>query len=284
MALARSAPTSAASVSLRELEIWGLVVVGAAYWSNVVRTARAADMGGAGFVLEAVLQNGAFCVAAWALIAVRTRQAPPGRQARAGEVAIMIGVCLICGVAARQAAIVALAALAVQFLRDGGSGRMTAALLLALALDMAWSSACTMPLHTVAADLDAQAVRALLRAVGVAAEARDNVVANADGSGVEILVRCASSYPLAAVWLAYLAVSVHQGRLPQWSDAPWVVASLAASVALTESRLTWMAARETDFVWLHEGGGATLYGLVATGSAVLFPLLAAHASRAERPA
>ncbi len=271
--------TSAAPLAFAhaELHVWTLLVAGIAYWGNVVRTARHTDVAGFAYILEGVLQNGAFCAAAWVMVAVLARRVAAPAPASRRQIAAAIAICLLCAVPSRQATVLALVALGVQVARSGAgrSGRPVAALLVALAADLAWTSVYVMPLHTAAAALDARAVRALLALAGNDVAVHGNLIDNpASNFGLEILVRCASTYPLAGVWLAFVVTALYRGRLPGWRDLPWVAASAAASIVLTELRLSWMTLGDADFEWLHEGDGVTVYTLAAMGLAVLFPLLA----------
>ena len=266
-------------ISVAELRIWVLLAAGFAYWGNVVRTARHDGGAGLGYVLEGVLQNGAFAAAAWALIVTWAGGAGPARRASAGQLAAAAALCLLGAVPSRQAAILVLIVLGVQLARAGGTpaGRKVAALLFALAFDAAWTSPYLLPLHAAVATVDARAVQGLLHAAGVGVSRYGNLISGATpGFGIEILARCAASYPFGGVCLAFVVTVLYQGRFPRRRDLPWLAASLAASVALTELRLSWMALGEADFLWLHEGGGVTLYTLVAVAFAVLFPLLAAR--------
>ncbi len=273
----------AGGVGLAELRLWVLLAAGIAYWGNVVRTAPAA---GPGAVLEGVLQNGAFAAAAWVLIAAWAAGTGPARRASAGQIAAAVGVCLLGAVPSRQAAILMLAVLGAQLARPAGTrtGRQVAALLFALAFDSAWTSPYLLPLHAAVATLDTRAVLALLHAAGIGASGYDNLIGGVSpGFGIEVLARCASSYPFGGVCLAFVVTMLYQGRFPRRHDLPWLAASLAASVVLTELRLSWMALGEADYLWLHEGGGVTLYTLVAVALAVLFPLLAARRGAGAPP-
>ena len=273
-------------ISVAELRVWTLLVAGLAYWGNVVRTARQAGPIGLDSVAEAVIRNGAFCAAAWVLIAAQAGGAGAAEPAGGRRIAAAVAVCLLGVAPSRQTAILLLFLLGVQLAWPAGTrpARKIAALLFAVGFDMAWTSPYALPLHAAVANLDAQVVPALLRGVGLAAGARGNLVDNASsGFGIEVLARCASSYPLGGICLAFVVTSVHLRRFPRWRDAPWLAASLIASAVLTEIRLAWMTMGKADYLWLHEGGGVTLYTFAAVGFAVLFPLLAVRSAPGARP-
>lgn len=268
-------------ISVFELQIWALLVVGSAYWGNVIRTGRGTEAMGPSLILENVLQNGAFCVAAWGLIAALVQATSSEERASGRQIAATIGLCLLSAVPARQATILALIALAAQFGTQSSArpGRSVAVLLLALAIDMAWTSIYALPLHTNVSVLDARAVQAVAALAGFTVAAHGNVATNVDtGFGIEILARCTSSHPLAGVLLAFAVTLLYRREFPRSHDFTWMAMSFIASIVLSEMRLTWMVLREEDFDWLHEGSGVTVFALVGVGLAVLFPLLARRKS------
>ena len=279
---AAAAPLSVAEVSVAEVRAWTLLIAGLAYWCNVVRTARESAPLGLDRVVESVIQNGAFCAAAWLLIAawvVEVGAAGTGITERASgrQIATALAACLPAVVPSRQTTILLLLILGAQLAWPAGTraGRKIATLLFALAFDIAWTSPYALPLHAAVANLDAHAVRALLHVVGITVTEHGTLLDNpGNGFGIEILARCASSYPFSGVCLAFVICLLYLGRFPRWRDVPWLAGSLAVSVVLSEIRLSWMAVREVDYLWLHEGDGVTLYTLIAVGFAMLFPLLA----------
>jgi len=270
---------AAAPSSLGSAEVcgWTLLVVGLAYWGNVLRTAGPTDATGLAFAVNAVVQHGAFCLAAWVMIVVMGLGAPPAGSATRAQIGIAVAVCVLSAAPTRQAVMLALIGGGLCLVRPSGTrtARAIRALLLGLAAEMAWTSTYLMPLHDAVATLDARAVQWLLRLCGIGVVAQGNIVAHVDTDfSIEILSFCASSYPLASVGLAFVVTTAYQGRLPSWRDLPWAIGSAVASIALSEVRLAWMAVREADYRWLHDGGGVTVYGLAAVGLATVLPLLA----------
>ncbi len=282
---AAPAPIAPGPITLAELHGWTLLVAGLAYWGNVVRGSREGGAGGPALLLESVLENGAFSAAAWALVAAWAHGAASTGRATGRQIVASVAICLLCAVPIRQAMILALIVLGLWLARPAGtrSGRPVAALLLALAIDMAWSSAYLLPLHAAIATLDARAVEGMLGLGGIEAGVHANLIDNrTSGFSLEILANCASSFPLGGVGLAFVVTALYQGRLPRRGDLRWIAASLGASIVLTEIRLSWMASREASYVWLHDGDGVTLYTLSALGLAVLFPLLATRNAAVAR--
>lgn len=283
--IARHESASRRPLGLAELRGWRLLVVGVAYWGNVVRTTRAPDATGLAAVAESVLAHGAFCAAAWVMVAL-VRESRPAGVASGRQFIASVAICLLCAVPTRQATIAALVACGLQEIWPGGidSRRAVAALLFWLAIELAWTSTYLLPMHAVVANLDAVIVRSMLGLAGIGAVAHSNVIENVgSGFGIEVLAPCASSFPLASIALAFVVTTLYQGRRPCLRDLPWLAASLLASAVLTELRLACLASRELDFVWLHDGGGATVYTLAAVSLAVMFPLFATRAlPRARR--
>ncbi len=265
-------------LSRLELHRWTLLVLGIAYWANVVRTAPpVADATGIVFAFDAVLGHGAFCVVAWAMLAALVWRQPATAPAARREVLLALAIALLGILPARQATVAALIALALLFTvgRDARAMRQAGVILAGLAVEMIWTSTYAMPLHATVARFDAVIVRALLGVIGIAASAHGASVGSASGSfDIEILGPCAASFPLAGVGLAFVVVTIHQGRLPRRGDLPWLAAALLASIVLTELRLGWMATGQVNYLWLHDGAGASLYAVVAAILAGAFPLLA----------
>ena len=268
----------APSFSRAELHRWLLLVIAIAYWANAASAPELAQAGGLALVLDSVLARGAFCLAAWLMIGrAMTRTGTDPRPAAAWQIAAAVALCLLVAIPARQTAVIALLIAGLMLFRAGkdSATRGVAILLLWLAAEMAWTSSYALPLHVAVAGLDARIVGAILRGLGIAAAAHDNIVDNLGGGfGLEILAPCASSFPLVGVGLAFTVTALFQGEMLSRRHLPWLGAAMLASIALTECRLTWMATDEATYHWLHDGSGGTLYTLAAVLLAGLFPLLA----------
>lgn len=266
-------------MSILELRAWNLLVVATAYWSNVARGGHYDGGSPVSSVAESLLQNGAFAVGAWLLIALWSRTASGSEPATTREITLALAICALSVLPSRMATVLALGALGVQFARSARTAhaRNVAAVLFGLAVSAAWTCSFMMPLHTTVARLDAEVVRVLLRLVGTTVDVQGGLVHRPDtGFGIEVLAGCASSYPLANVSLAFIITTLYLANLSLRRDWAWFAASLAVSIVLSEARLAWMAADEADYFWLHAGSGATFYGLLAVGAALLFPVLAAR--------
>lgn len=277
LAARRTGRAAAKAVTSSELGTWTLLIVAIAYWGNVLRMGGPDDATGLAFAFDAIIKHGAFCAAAWAMIAAAGHSALPSGHATRTQIALALVICLLSAIPTRQTTMIALVATACLLVRPAKThaARASCALLLGLAAEMAWTSTYLMPLHDAVATLDAFAVQFLLRLAGIGVVAHGNIVEHANAAfSIEILSFCASSYPLANVGLAFMVTTIYQGRLPLRRDLSWAAASLVASVALTECRLAWMATGDADYRWLHDGGGVTLYALAAVALAAVFPLLA----------
>jgi hypothetical protein len=256
---------------------WALLLTGISYWANVIRTAPHEDTEGLSAVPRGVIQNGAFGMAAWMLIAVWAARMGSSERIPPGRVVLTVVIGLIGLVPSRQATIVMLAILGLEQWHSArtDAGQKIAALLIVLAIDMIWVSPYIEPIHAIFAILDASLVRGLLFITGTLAAAHLNIVDNATtGVSIEILARCSSSYQFGGVCLAFVVTELFFGKFPGRNDVPWLLRSLLASIALTELRLAWMTAGEQTFTWLHDGDGVTLYTFAAAILAMLFPILA----------
>jgi hypothetical protein len=254
-----------------------LALAGVSFWGSTVRSALHDAPVSLIAVAETVFASGAFNFVAWAMVAAWAGGVAPAGTATRRQIAAAAAIGLICLLPTGQATIVALLALGVMLAIPAGTrtGRRVAALLICLAAEMAWSSTYALPLHGAVAALDSQAVGAVLGLLGQTVAVHGNVLENASARfGIEVVAFCSSSFPLVRVVLAFLVTLLYCGRPPRAADLPWLAASWVASIALTELRLCLMAWSEPNYVWLHDGGGVTVYALAAVALAVLFPLLA----------
>jgi hypothetical protein len=273
------------TLTLSELRGWTLLIAGASYWGGVVRTFRHEGAISLVSIAQSVLSDGAFNVAGWAMIGAWAYGIAPRGFASRRQIAGALAICLLFGLPTRQATIAGLLVLGLTLAVTSVTrhGRLVATLLIALAIEMIWTSTYLLPLHTAVATFDAQVCSAILGLTGEVVQAHGNMLENARaGINVEILAFCASSFPLGGVAMAFLVVMFYWGRFPRFADLSWIAAALLCSVALTELRLSLMALGEANYVWLHDGDGGTLYTLCATALAVLFPTLAMRRSRPAR--
>src|SRR6185437_9239836 len=128
-------------ISRLELHRWTLLVLAIAYWANILRAAPpVGEATGVAFAIDAVLAHGAFCAAAWmviaALVARQAADVPVSRR----EILAAVTIALLGILPARQATVVALLALGSQFAiaPNGRASRPIAAILGCLALEMIW--------------------------------------------------------------------------------------------------------------------------------------------------
>ena len=260
-----------------KLYTWALLFIGVSYWGNVLRTFPHGADGHFVWILNGVLGNGAFNIAAWVIIAVRIRGIAPTGMASRKQIALIMAIALMCIVPRTQATVGPLLVLGIVLARTSGTryGQDVAILLLGIAAELIWGSFYMLPLHASVAKLDAQAVAALLSLARQSVLAHGNVVANVSAQhSIEVLGFCASTFPLAQLGLAYLVTNVYCGRRPGRGDLPWFAAALLASIALTELRLSLLALSGTSYNWWHDGEGAAVYILAVTAVSVLFPFLA----------
>jgi hypothetical protein len=271
----------------RELWLWCAVFAAIGFWGNAVIDSGNPDPLSAAGIWETFVESGAFTVAAWVMILARAPKAVAERAASARVVLGAIGIGVLCVVPFRPAIALAVGLLAVGLLRRAAatrSGRQ-AGWLLACLTGVAVSGFLG-TLHVLVAQVDAHVVAVIWRLLGGDAFALGNTVTNG-GFELDVYKACASSAPLPQVVLAFVVVAIYRRGDWRRSDLPWLLASLLASVVLTEIRLTTMAGGEVEYTWLHEGSGVTVYALTAMALAVLFPWCATRrtvGAAAEQPA
>jgi hypothetical protein len=265
-----------------ELWVWCLVVVAVAYWAKVVGGTSAADPLAPAAIADSIFGAGAFNIVAWSMILKRAGQLEFESAASPSLILAALGLGLLCTVPVGPALVLALVGLGGGLLvRPNATrfGRQSGLLLLMLAVGSA--SPDLRPLHVFVANLDARIVAWAMHVAGANVMLRGNLIFNGTFA-LEVLSGCASSAPLAQVILAFVVIALYRRGACRQADAPWLLASLLASVLLTEIRLSLMAASETNYFWWHDGFGSSLYELVALAAAVVFPLIATRGARSAR--
>lgn len=272
-------------ITLAEVQIWGVLAIGFAYWGNVIRTGWDPDALVLLGISQSILGNGAFAVGAWIAIVMLTLRTTLGSPAPMRVSLATIAACLPVILPSEQTVMLGMLALGTLRFRshDSVASRTIALLLFALAGNLFWTSSYLLPLHAWVGMFDARVVTLLLQLGGISADSYANLVINqTDNSGLEVLAQCASSFPLSGICLGFIVTVVCLGQPLRRHDLGWLMASLLVSVALTEVRLLWMALSQEDYLWLHDGSGQDLYSLAAVLLATVFPLLAARAGGGSR--
>ncbi|MDE8349811.1 MAG: hypothetical protein POG74_10060 [Acidocella sp.] len=256
----------------------GLAVIFAGYGAALLVFAHHARPSMSGTLLDGIFRFGAFNIAAWLMIFARARaiiSPQPGA-------AWFIVAAMIAALAAVLAVPSILGAGLAMALLGGGvllqpkcsqPGREAGWLLLALA-------GCAGTLYLDGFSLpvviwDAQAAAWLSNFAGFHASAQ-GPFAGVGAFRIIILTGCSSVAPLASVLLAYLVILLYLHVTPGRADIPWLLASLATSVTLTEIRLSLMLPSYAAWDWWHNGPGVTVYELTALAAAASFPLIASR--------
>lgn len=265
-------------ISSKELKSWSVIVIGIAFWANIV-IATNGDSGDAiAAMLNRILENGAFDVFAWIMIAVGCIQLHDDRPAsgRAILAALLAAaLVLVPGRLATAAALTLVAGIVFAGAPAAASARPTRLVLAALAAEALWMSWPLAGLHVLVGTVDAGIVTHLLRALGQAAYQHGNVVENVSGSfSIAVWPYCSSSLPLASVCLAFVVITFYRGHALRRAHLPWLAASLLASVALTELRLVLMAWDAGAYAWWHSGPGVSVYAVAALAVTAVAPMLA----------
>ena len=261
-----------------ETRAWGVCMVAAGYWANLLRNPGAGDATTLASVAERILANGAFDVFAWALILTRIFASAGRAPASRRQILVTVLVGCIAAVPLRLAAAAAAAALGASMLTDAAGPRckrQPGLVLLALAGQSLWISPLLWRLHVWAAQIDARLTTRLLGLIGQTAEYSSNMVDNIDaGASIIIYPYCTSTFPLASVVLAFVALLMYQRADLRAAHLPWLGLSLIASMLLTLIRLVLLASGDDSYLWWHDGPGVSLYALASLGLAALFPVAA----------
>jgi hypothetical protein len=264
-------------LAVGETTLWASVIVGVAYWANVVRSASGDQPLSLEVAINAVIGNGAFDVFAWAMMLARGIFYWDRRRAAPRQVILALLAGVIVLVPIRLAPALALVLVGATMLTDPLAPRALRSMrlvLFALAFETVWMSSLQV-LHTLAAELDAQAAAMLLHLFGQLAVAHGNVVENMSAQfSIVVWEYCTSTFPLADVVLSFTVIVIYRGKMLQWSHFPWLLLSFAASVILTELRLTLLAWDAANYTWWHSGPGLTVYVFIALALAVAPPLWA----------
>jgi hypothetical protein len=270
------------SISARELGVWSLATLAIGYFARDMRAGS--DVSGPELqaLLDGIVSDSAFVVFAWIFIFARAARTLSAEAASAQQIcgALLAGAISVAPFRLANAS--ALVILGLNFLLTPGSrrpGRDIAWCLFALALQSIWLSSLVAPMHVLVGHLDARICGLLLDLLNMAAHAQGGVVENATtGFSLVILPPCASSFPLAAVMLAFTVTTLYMGQQPQLRQLPFLAASLLASIVLTEWRLAFLGIDQASYEFWHTGPGTTVYAMAALGLAVLLPIIAARRS------
>jgi hypothetical protein len=261
-----------------ELRIWGLAIVGVAYWADIIRGSSEHGASVVGSAVDGIIANGVFNACAWGVILTRSWAASDRAPARARDIiaTIVAALCVIAPV--RLALTLGLALFGSAVYSDSRlphATRQMRLVFLALAVETLSTTALVAPLHVAVGAFDASATSFLLNLLGQTATHHGDFIENlSSGTGIVVWPLCASTFPLPGVCLAFLLTLLYFNQRLRKSQLIWLVTSCLASVLLTETRLTLMALSEDDFHWWHDGPGTTIYVLAALSLAILFPLLA----------
>ena len=271
-----------------ETRVWAILMIGFAFWANIVRTSNADGAMALAGIANAILDNGAFDVFAWALVLARFVAGRDDRPATPRAVLGTFALGVIVLIPARLPCALALAILGCALLTERDvpeSVRRTSLIQFALAFEIVWMSPFLAPLHVLVASVDARITSALLGTIGDMAASHGNVVENsATDFSIVIWNYCSSSFPLAGVGLAFVVLVTYRGKALRIAHLPWLAASFVASAVLTEIRLVLLGTDEANYHWWHSGPGVSIYALAALGLSVLFPVLATSPAADAGPA
>jgi len=273
----------AGRMTLFELRAWTLLMIGVAYWANIVRTNDAGQGLSLIAIANSVITEGAFNVLAWIVVFENARSSPREARASGRQICQAVLLCAISVAPTKQAAAIAMLGFAALFCRQPEiATRRVAIIMLALASEIIWTSPYLDFLHVGVGRLDAAVVAALYRAFGYAVGAHGDVIENAgEQFNIIVIAQCSSSYLLASISVAFIVTILFLRRDRRRPGLGWLCAAYFASVVLTELRLVLMAASHSGYEWWHNGPGYPILSLAPTVPVIYCALMASRSRRAD---
>ena len=250
----------------RELVLWASVLLLA---NNLVAALTAPHDAALGWSWLAQSRFGGFDALAWGVALWRLAKAPE-RPAKTGEIALVLGLCLLGGLKQQYASPLALTGLGLWLLaNDEGETRAAAAVFLAIASRQLWSHLVFAILSPEMVKIDAAMVGEAVTLAVKGATWRDNIITVPGGHAIAILEGCSSFANVSASLLAWVALAKLE-RVSWVRRDLWVaVAAVLAQVSLNVARMYLMAQSQPLYLYWHEGTGAQVYVAAASAMAVL---------------
>jgi hypothetical protein len=212
---------SNSTITIGELWLWCTMLAGISYWAELLRESPAIQSPlDPVAVANGIFGAGAFTVAAWVMVAARVGRLMPQVPASRSLVLAALGVGVLCLIPARQVTGLVLAGMGSRLLlrpEATRSGRQAGMLLLALAGTWIWARFFT-PLQVVAAQIDAHFVGWLMNQAGADVAVSGNLIVNGY-HGIEVLIACSSTFPLAQVVVAVAFAPICPGCSVHWRQA-----------------------------------------------------------------
>lgn len=219
---------------------------------------------------------GAFDAVAWAVALWRLGQAPDGVISRSDTI-VLVAICLLGSLPAREAAPIALTALALWIAVKGEvQTRAAAVILAAIASHQIWGKALFALFYSELVKLDAAMVGTAVSLGIPGASWHDNIVQVPGGNGIAVFEGCASCTNVSAAILAWVAFT--KLERPGWvrSDL-WVLAAIVfGQVFLNVTRMYLMALSPDLYAYWHNGIGKEIYAVAASALAVVVSILGAR--------
>lgn len=264
---------AATSLSARELALWSSLLFLATTFVGSILGGRIGL--GPDRILDFAF-GGGFLVVAWGAVIWLLVKAP-ARPASMADVLVMLGLCLVGGLAQIEALPLAITGLGLWlFLKKDDETRAAGAVLLAIASQQFWGHILLGALSPELVQLDAAMVGEAMVQTVKGASWHDNIITAPSGYSIVVLEGCSSFSNVSTALLAWVAF----GRLERakWVKRDLVVGAVVvvSQVALNVARMYMMAQSDQGYLYWHEGGGKQIYVATASAAAVLISVIGAH--------
>ena len=264
----------AARISGKELALWASLLLLANGITGLILYGPGVDLAAGG--LTDLLFGGGFATVAWAaalwLLIMAPRQA-----ATLADIAVMLGLCLLGGLAQIKALPIAITGLGLWlFLKQEDRIRAAGAVFLAIASQQFWGRLILGALGPELVNFDAAMVGEAMIHTVKGSTWHDNIITAPSGYSIVVLQGCSSFANVSTALLAWVAF----GRLERARWLPrdlFVGAAIVVSqIALNVARMYLMAQSYTYYLYWHDGDGKQIYVAAASAAAVLISVVGTH--------
>lgn len=258
------------TIGRRELVLWAAVLLLA---NSFVGALTAPHNDPIGWRWIEQTRFGVFDALAWGVALWRLAQAPT-RPATRGELALVLGLCLLGSLRQQEAAPLALTGLAFWLLSTReAQTRAAAVVLLAIATHQFWSRVVFNIVSPEVVRIDAMLVGSMITLAVKGVSWRNNLITMPGGFSIVVLEGCSSFTNVSASLLAWAALAKLEALRWARKDIWVAAATVMLQIGLNITRLCLIAQSPAMYAYWHDGDGARIYVAVASAAAVLIAVL-----------
>jgi hypothetical protein len=266
--------TETSRISVKELALWASLLFLANGVTGLILNGPEADLTSDG--IADLLFSGGFVAVAWAA-ALWLLARTPRQAASLVDVAVILGLCLIGGLAQLKALPIALTGLGAWLaLKNDDRTRAAGAILLAISSQQFWGHFVLSAFAPELVRFDAALVGEAMTHTVKGATWHDNIITSPSGYSVVVLAGCSSFANVSTALLAWVAF----GRLERaaWLRRDLIVgaAIIGSQIALNVARMYLMAQSFANYLYWHDGDGKQIYAATASAAAVLISVVGTH--------